>query len=340
MLEFIIGILGTSLVFYVIFAGADFGAGIYEFLSDVTKNKSRKKLVERAIGPIWEANHMWLILAIVIFFMGFPEAFAQFSTIFHIPIVMILVGISLRGTAFAFRHYDSIQDEWQKRYTWLFGVSSVWTAFWQGVVVGALFGDLPSKQTDFYSTYVHPWFTPFSFCTGLFVIAVYLYLAQTFFLSETDEYPEMAESIEKDVWKSLLFVFITGGLVFIAAWLTQPKFFSAFFGHPVSVTLLIITTLLLVPLIKSYRSKRFHWARFLVAVQVAFIFLAVFIKRFPVLLSFNDGSNLSYSIAAAPEATLRQLTYALAVGVTVVLPFLIYLLKVFKSSTSKKKRAT
>jgi cytochrome d ubiquinol oxidase subunit II len=337
MLEFIIGVLGITLVFYVVFAGADFGAGIYEFLSIFTKNAPRKKLVERAIGPIWEANHMWLILAIVIFFMGFPEAFAEFSKLLHIPIVMILVGISLRGTAFAFRHYDPIQDHWQKKYTWLFGISSIWTAFWQGVVVGALFGDLPSGQTDFYSTYVQPWWTPFTIAVGFFVMAVYLYLAQTFFLSETKDDPSMSASVERDIWKSLLFVFITGGLVFIAAWFYQPKFFSAFFGHPISLTLLVITSLLLVPLIYCYRTHRFNSARFIVAFQVAFIFLAVFIKRFPVLLSFNDGSNMTYSIAAAPEATLRQLTYSLAVGITIVLPFLVYLLKVFKLDFGSKK---
>ncbi len=331
MLEFIIGVLGISLVFYVVFAGADFGAGIYELLSLFTKNPPRKKLVERAIGPIWEANHMWLILSVVIFFMGFPEAFAEFSKILHIPLVMVLIGISLRGTAFAFRHYDPIQDDWQQRYTWLFGLSSVWTAFWQGVVVGALFGDLPSQQTDFYSTYIQPWFTPFSFTVGLFVVAVYLYLAQTFFLSETEDEPIQAISIERDVWKSLTFVFIAGGLVFISAWFNQPKFFSVFFGHPVSIALLVITSLLLIPLIKSYRSQSFKLSRVIVAFQVAFIFLAVFIKRFPILLSFNDGSIMTYSFAAAPDATLRQLGYALAVGITVVLPFLIYLLKVFKS---------
>ncbi len=336
MLEFIIGILAISLVFYVVFAGADFGAGIYEFLSFITKRPPRKKLVEKAIGPIWEANHMWLILVVVIFFMGFSEAFAEFSKLLHIPIVLILIGISLRGTAFAFRHYDPIQDHWQKKYTILFGVSSIWTAFWQGVVVGALFGDLPSQQTDFYTTFIAPWFTAFSFAVGLFVVAVYLYLAQTFFLSESSDDPKVTRSIKNDVWKSLVFVLLTGGLVFIVAWAKQPKFFSVFFGHPASITLLVLTTLLFFPLLNSYKTQRFNLARILVAFQVAFIFMAVLIKRFPILLSFNDGTIMTYSSAAAPESTLKQLTIALAVGITVVLPFLVYLLKIFKTNRDRE----
>jgi cytochrome d ubiquinol oxidase subunit II len=334
MLDFIVIVLAVSLVFYVVFAGADFGAGIYEFLCLVTKKSPRKKLVERAIGPIWEANHMWLILSVVIFFMGFPEAFSLFSKIFHIPLVMILIGITLRGCAFAFRHYDPIQDHWQKKYTVLFGLSSVWTAFWQGVVVGALFGDLPNDQSatfTFYTAYIDPWFNPFAFSVGLFTVAVYLYLAQTFFLSETrDNKSELARSIEKDVWKSLSFVVITGLIVFVTAWFTERKFINTYFSNPNSIVLMLLTTLLFIPLIKSYRSKKFNRARIIVAFQVAFIFLAIFIKRHPVLLSFADGYVLTYANSAAPAATLKQLTIALAVGITVVFPFLIYLFKIFK----------
>jgi cytochrome d ubiquinol oxidase subunit II len=335
MLEFIVIILGVSLIFYVVFAGADFGAGIYEFLSFFTRNVSRKKMVEKAIGPIWEANHMWLILVVVIFFMGFPVAFAEFSRILHIPIVMILIGITLRGTAFAFRHYDPIDDHWQEKYTWLFSCSSIWTAFWQGVVVSTLFGHLPAGNSGFYPVYIAPWFNAFAFSVGLFVIAVYLFVAQTFFLSEAQEDKDLISSIEKDVWKSLIFVFITGAIVFTTAYLTKPQFISDFFDHPGSITLLVLTTLMLWPLIRSYRFHKFGHARIIVAFQVAFIFLAVFIKRFPILLSFDDGTILTYAEAAAPAATLRQLGLALLVGIMIVLPFLVYLLRVFKASENE-----
>lgn len=337
MLEIIIAILGISLIFYVVFAGADFGAGIYELLCLITRQESRKNLVERAIGPIWEANHMWLILAVVIFFMGFPKAFAIFTNVFHIPLVMVLVGIIFRGTAFAFRHYDPIQDGWQKSYGWLFGLSSVWTAFWQGIIVASLFSPLPTAQTDFLEFYVLPWWKPFNIAVGIFVCATFLYLAQTFFLSEATDTKSEQKNIKKDVWKSLVFVFISGGVVFIAAEHDGNTFVQNFLENKISTALALITTVLLFPIVWSYQVQKNRLARILVSFQVAFIFLAVFVKRFPLLLSFDDGTSYTYFDYAAPEATLTQLFYALVVGVIVILPFLAFLLKVFKTTEDAKK---
>lgn len=331
MFEFILLVLVLSLIFYVIFAGADFGAGIYEFLCLLSKRPSRKELVEKAIGPIWEANHIWLILVIVIFFMGFPKPFMIFSNLFHIPLVFVIIGIIFRGTAFAFRHYDPIQDGWQDRYTWMFALSSVWTSFWQGVIVGSLFSPLPSEITHFRHYFIDPWLNPFSFSTGIFVMATYLFLAQTFFLSEAPKEQEVRQAIRRDIWKSLLFVFISGSIVFITAFYTNKDFINAFFANTYSIILAAVTTLLLIPLIMSYRFQWNRVSRVIVALQVAMIMGAVLVKRFPDMIYFQDGSKLTFFEAAAPPAVITQLFIALLVGVILILPFLIYLLKVFKS---------
>lgn len=337
MLEFVILVLILSLIFYVIFAGADFGAGIYEFLCLMSGRSSRKELVEKAIGPIWEANHIWLILVLVIFFMGFPYPFMVFSNLFHIPLIFVIVGIIFRGTAFAFRHYDPIKDESQKLYTWLFALSSVWTSFWQGVIVGSLFSPLPVEILSFGQYFIDPWFTPFSFSTGIFVMSTYLFLAQTFFLSEAPKDQEIRDSIRKDIWKSLLFVFLSGSAVFLVAFYTNKEFIEAFFGNKYSILLGILTTLLLIPLILSYKYQWNKVSRVLVAAQVTMIFGAVLVKRAPVMIYFQDKSTLTFLQAAAPEAVIKQLFMALVVGIILILPFLIYLLKVFKSSNGMKK---
>lgn len=333
MFEFIIFILAVSLVLYVVFAGADFGAGIYELLCLISGRKSQKRLVEKAIGPIWEANHMWLILAVVIYFMGFPKAFTVFTNVFHIPLTMVLVGITLRGTAFAFRHYDPIKDGWQTSYSWLFGFSSLWTAFWQGVIVGGLFGILPAHPVGFYETYVASWFSLFSVAVGIFVCSVYLFLAQTFFIAETNHEPAVHEIIRKDVWRSLVFVLFAGGLVFVASWIDRPHFMKNFLSGNIGIISMALTTLLTIPLVRSYMSTSANWARWIVSVQVGLIFLAVFTNHYPALIVYSDGSILGYTNTVAPSATITQLFYALLVGILIVFPFLIYLLYLFKNDS-------
>ena len=332
MLEFVSFVLFLSIVLYIIFAGADFGAGIYEGLCLISGRSSRKELIERAIGPIWEANHIWLILVVVILFMGFPEPFTYIFTYLHIPMAMILIGITMRGTAFAFRHYDPYKDHWQMNYTWIFALSSIWTAFWQGVTVGALLKPFSKDPTHFFEAYVQPWAQIFNFAVGIFVVAVYLFLAQTFFLGEpTDK--EIEKSIRKDFIKSLFFVILSGGFVFISSFYQSIPFHQYFFGSTVSIILAITTTLLLFPLWWSYKNYRINFSRIIVGAQVSFIFLAVLLNRLPVFLYFTDGSTLTFEDHAAPHATIKQLFYALVGGVIIIIPFLFYLYKVFKIKT-------
>src|SRR3954465_6350621 len=130
----IIAFLFLSILLYVLLGGADFGAGIIElFTSPKNKNRTRKTLYH-AIGPIWEANHMWLIIAIVILFVGFPVIYSTMSVHLHIPLTVMLLGIIARGTAFTFRHYDAVVDDMQHVYNIIFAISSFITPLFLGII--------------------------------------------------------------------------------------------------------------------------------------------------------------------------------------------------------------
>src|SRR5687768_13901431 len=109
----VIAYLWLSILLYLVLGGADFGAGIIELFTSAKNRSKTRNTLYHAIGPIWEANHMWLIIAIVILFVGFPVIYSEMSTYLHIPLVIMLIGIIARGTAFVFRHYDAVKDEMQ-----------------------------------------------------------------------------------------------------------------------------------------------------------------------------------------------------------------------------------
>src|SRR5262245_2776312 len=138
MLIVIIIILSVSFMLYAILGGADYGAGILEIFA----GRKGEKIISKAIAPVWEANHVWLILAIVIIFTGFPQVYSTISTSLHIPLMIVLIGIVLRGSTFTFRHYDE-RDESHKYYTLLFRISSFITPFFLGITLGAMiFGEI------------------------------------------------------------------------------------------------------------------------------------------------------------------------------------------------------
>ena len=116
MLTLIILVLGVAFILYALLGGADFGAGIIETFA----GEKGERTISRAIAPVWEANHVWLILAVVILFTGFPRIYSSLSLVLHIPLMLVLVGIIFRGCAFTFRHYDVVHDQSHRYYTFFF----------------------------------------------------------------------------------------------------------------------------------------------------------------------------------------------------------------------------
>src|SRR3990167_4182924 len=113
----VLGYLGLSLFLYSLLGGADFGAGVLELFLPKDNREKYRNLISKAMGPVWEANHIWLIILIVILFNGFPKAYAEISIYFHIPLTLMLVGIIFRGCAFTFRTYDAVKDNSREIYS-------------------------------------------------------------------------------------------------------------------------------------------------------------------------------------------------------------------------------
>ncbi|HYE53893.1 MAG TPA: cytochrome d ubiquinol oxidase subunit II, partial [Chitinophagaceae bacterium] len=182
MLAIVIIILGVSFILYALLGGADFGAGIVETFA----GRKGEKTVSKAIAPVWEANHVWLILAIVIIFTGFPQVYATISTALHIPLMIVLIGIVLRGSSFTFRHYDVAHDATHKYYTFFFKLSSFITPFFLGITLGAMIlGRISVSDTgNFYERFVAPWLNLFCCMVGLFSTALFGYIASVFLIGE------------------------------------------------------------------------------------------------------------------------------------------------------------
>ena len=132
------GIVMVSLNAYVLLAGADFGGGVWDFFARGDRRRAQRDLISHAIAPIWEANHVWLILVIVLLFTCFPAAFSTIAIMLHIPLTLMLLGIVLRGSAFIFRSYGSEQDASQQRWGRVFAIASIVTPVLLGMCVGAV----------------------------------------------------------------------------------------------------------------------------------------------------------------------------------------------------------
>jgi len=333
MLYVVMIFLWTSILLYILLGGADFGAGIIElFTSEKNKSKTRQTMYH-AIGPIWEANHMWLIIAIVILFVGFPVIYTTMSVYLHIPLAIMLLGIIARGTAFAFRHYDAVIDDMQKVYNKIFVYSSFVTPLFLGIIAGsAVSGRIDTAATNFVDAYIFSWLNWFSFATGLFTVAICGFLAAIFIIGETSDETEKTRFIRKAKHMTVA-AFIAGTLVFIAGYFEGVPIFRWIFGN--SVGLIAISAALvslIIQWIYLYR-RNTNTLRVLAGFQVTMILLAVTVRHYPNIVLLKDGKSLSLLEHAGHEQTIFYLGAALLTGSIFILPALYYLLYSFHRKT-------
>jgi cytochrome bd ubiquinol oxidase subunit II len=310
MLYVVMIFLWTSILLYILLGGADFGAGIIElFTSEKNKSKTRQTMYH-AIGPIWEANHMWLIIAIVILFVGFPVIYTTMSVYLHIPLAIMLLGIIARGTAFAFRHYDAVIDNMQKVYNKIFVYSSFVTPLFLGIIAGsAVAGRIDTAAANFVDAYIFSWLNWFSFATGLFTVAICGFLAAIFIIGETSDETERTRFIRKAKHMTVA-AFIAGTLVFIAGYFQGVPIFRWIFGNPVGLAAISAALVsLIIQWIYLYR-RNTNTLRVLAWFQVTMILLAVTVRHYPNSCLNMPVMNKRFFISVrrcSPEAFLYSL---------------------------------
>jgi cytochrome d ubiquinol oxidase subunit II len=175
-------ILWIGVTLYAIFGGADFGAGVWDLLAGTGERAKRVRTqIDRSIGPVWEANHVWLIFVLVILWTAFSSAFSAIFTTLYIPLSLAALGIVLRGAAFAFRH--ALPGPVERPASRVFGVASVLTPFFMGTVVGAIAsGEVPAAG-DGDPTGSWTGFLPLA--TGALFVLVAAYTAAIFLVRDS-----------------------------------------------------------------------------------------------------------------------------------------------------------
>ncbi len=326
----VITYLYLAILLYLVLGGADFGAGIIEMFTAQNNISRTRKTLYHAIGPIWEANHMWLIIVIVILFVAFPLIYSQLSIYLHVPLVIMLMGIIARGTAFVFRHYDAVHDEMQQLYNRVFVWSSFVTPFFLGVIAGStISGHINLKATTYLDTYIYSWLNWFSLAVGLFTVALCGFLASIYLIGEADNQNDRLRFIRK-AKQMTIFSVTAGALVFVSAVIDGVPLVQWVFADRVGLAAVIAATASLVILWILIDTHHIMIPRLLAGFQVTMILLAISYAHFPNFVILAPNGTFSLLDDIAPESTVVALGWALLLGSIFILPALFYLYYSFK----------
>jgi cytochrome d ubiquinol oxidase subunit II len=309
----------VGLTAYAVLGGADFGAAFWQLGARGEQGGALRQHAYRAMGPVWEANHVWLIFVLAICWTAYPEVFASIFSTLTVPLFIAAIGIILRGTAYAI-HAGTAREIERRAVDRIFSISSVLTPFALGTVVGAIaFGRVPvgNAQGDLVSS----WLNASSFVIGFLAVATGAYVAAVYLAGDGARAgrEDLASAFRT---RALGAGVITGAIALVALLVVHSD------GGRVGERLLEWPAISAVAssaaaglfTLELTRRSRFEAARYGASAAVAFVILGWALAQRPELLP-----GLTVDEAAAGQTVLLATVVGVAIGALVLIPSLILL---------------
>ncbi|HEY6776795.1 MAG TPA: cytochrome d ubiquinol oxidase subunit II, partial [Thermoleophilaceae bacterium] len=308
----------VGLAAYVVFAGADFGAGLWYLLAGPgRRGRAIRDFSYHAMAPVWEANHVWLIFVLVVAWTAYPTAFGSIASTLALPLFVAAVGIILRGTAYALRSGAPQDRETEGATGFVFGASSILTPLALGAAVGAIAsGRVPVGNAE--GDLVTSWLNATSLLIGALAVATAGYLAAVYLAGDAvrERKPELARAFRVRALAMGLVAgaLAVGGLVVLRED-SRPLFDGLTSGAGLAAVL--VSALVGLVTLALVRAGRYEPARFSAALAVAAIVAGWGIAQSPDLLP-----GLTIEDAAAGRSTLWALLISIAAGLVILVPSL------------------
>ena len=297
----LLAILFAALTAYALLGGADFGGGFWDLFA---RSKAERDVIDHAMGPVWEANHVWLIFTTVLLWTGFPTVFAAIASTMYIPLTAAALGIIGRGAGFAFRKTAK-----PRLFGFVFTASSIVTPFFLGAVLGGIAsGRVPAGIAR--GDVITAWWNPTSIATGLLAVGVCAYLAAIFLQHEDPAFRDRA----------LAAGFVVGGLaaMCLLVVLTDNPLLRAEFTGPLPIILAAASAASgVVSLLLVYRRSPVA-ARPVAGLAAASVLWAWGAAQYPDLLP----GSVTVADAAATPAVIDATLIVVGVGAVVLIPSL------------------
>ena len=315
---------------YVLLDGADLGMGV---LSLLPHKETDRSLIMHTVGPIWDANETWLVIAGGTLFGAFPLAYGIILNALYVPVMLLLFGLILRAVSFEFHAFSDNKKLW----SFVFGLGSLIAVLAQGAAIGGILGGIPIVNGQFAGS-IFSWFTPLTFFITLGVLMSYVVVGYAYLIRKTD-HELHGESFRR--------VFISAGVTFVtllAATLVLPHssylFFTRWTTEPTRTILYGIAALigflslfLIADVLKQHRGPRIH-------TLCLFIFGAAFAGMLVGVFPYIIPSNLTIYEAAASHKTLTFMLYGLGPLIPIVLAYNFYLYRVFRKDLPGSRAET
>ncbi len=316
---------------FFVLEGFDYGVGM--LLPFLGKKDEERRIILNTIGPVWDSNEVWMITAGGAMFAAFPQVYATLFSGAYVALILMLVGLILRGVGFEFRS-RSPSPRWRNTWDWLLFIGSLVPALLWGAVVGNLMRGLAIDARMTYWGGLLPLLNPFALWAGLTFVALFVMHGANFLaLRASGEVEQRAKAVAFRAWIAaviLTVVFVVWAF-FATDILTKPGVNGLVPAVLAAVALLLVGYFL--------RQGRFGWAFAMGALTFVLATVMVFAGLYPRILisTLNPAYSLTIYNASSSPYTLRVMTIVALVFVPIVLAYLAWTYKVFSDRVTGKK---
>ncbi len=319
--DLLLGVMVGGLTAYALLAGADFGGGVWDLLARGRHAADERRLIATSLGPVWEANHVWLIFVLVALFSGFPPAFGIIGSTLQVPLICALVGIVLRGSAYVYRAYGAGAAGPDRWWGHVFAVASTITPFSLGVTGAALAsGELATDGP------LRPLTSAFGLVCGLFAVTVTAFLAAVYLCRDAAASSATEHLVPGFRRRALGGALASGALAAVLLpllWSDAPAVAHRFGDR--SIPFAVASAAGGIAALVLLWRRRFTAARTAAGLAVAGVLWGWAAAQYPDLVV----GHATVASAAAPEANLVAMLIAIGLGMAVIVPSTIMLFRLF-----------
>ncbi|KTD47038.1 cytochrome d ubiquinol oxidase subunit II [Legionella rubrilucens] len=316
-------LLAFIVIMYVILDGFDLGVGI---LFPFTANESERDQMMNSIAPVWDGNETWLVFGGAILYGGFPQVYGLLLPILYMPLMLMLIALIFRGVSFEFRFKA---ERSKPLWNWLFSISSLAAAFFQGVVLGCFVQGFPINEAQM-TINDADWLTPFSLLTGIALVSGYALLGATWMIIKS------SGSLQKNMnhYAKGLLVIVSLFLLFVSIWtpLHNTEIFNRWYSFPNVILLSPLPLITLVAIVLAWKNLAAGHERnpFLYSIVIFFCaYAGIALSVYPYLIPHQ----VTLWEAAAPDSTLSFILVGVCIMLPVLLAYTLYAYYLFRGKS-------
>ena len=327
-------LIAVLFIGYFFLEGFDYGVGmLVPFLG---KSDEERRVIINSIGTFWDGNEVWLLTAGGAMFAAFPNWYATLFSGFYLALILMLVGLIVRGVAFEFRSKDD-NPKWRNFWDWALAVGSFIPALIWGVAMTNIWVGVPIDQNMNYVGGFFNLLNPFALLGGLGTLSVFLLHGSLFLSLKTEgEIEEKAKALAAKLWIPTFIIFV----LFVIFGYLKTDLFPKFGVSPGIIP--IFTVLALIFTYVFLKNGKMGWAFIMNALTIVFTTVTIFMSLFPNVMpsSLNPEWNLTIYNAASSPYTLKIMSIVALIFVPIVLAYQTWTYYIFKQRVSTKSKLT